>query len=450
MRHARLFAFSALFALSALAVSACVVDRSKYEFDDDKFDALRSGGTKATGGKKNGGGEGGEPSTSSGGRKNNGSGGVAGETGDDSGAGGAPQTVQTCLTGDLECNGKQLEICTGESYIAVGKPCEFVCANDQCTGVCAPGAHECVNETAQRVCDENGQWVTEPCDFACVGDQCGGVCAPGDRQCGNPDGGLIPVEVCDATGTWKGTTTICEACEDGQCTGGCSQGDTQCGTTEQGDPAVLTCPENGADWSEATITACENQACVDGACVGECRPTDTTCNGKIYRTCSATGTWSDTTCPFVCTEGVGCTGVCVPGTEMCDGNVVLRCTAQGTWEKHEVCGRDTPLCVHLSDIDKACGQCNPPKKGEANNFCYMDNVVTCTSKGMLSTLQDCSATVINGLCYAGACFNGKSCPASGVNGCVDKATGWVCPIKGKARAVCECDCSNGLSCAEGC
>lgn len=306
-----------------------------------------------------------------------------------------------------------------------------------------------MSEKTQRVCNDEGQWEVENCDFACVKDSCGGVCGPGDRQCGEPDSGLIPVEVCNASGAWKGTTTICQAsCEDGVCTGGCDEGDTQCGTTEQGDPSVLTCPSDGADWSDATETPCVNQACVEGACTGECRPTDKTCSGLKLRTCSATGTWTETNCPFVCSPTMGCLGICQPGSEKCEGDVVMRCNTLGAWEKFEVCEGEKPLCIHLSENDKACGQCNPPRDAEPVPFCSMATVVQCSEKGALELIKDCGRG--GELCAFGECFDPKLCPAAKINGCADERTGWGCASKGKPAEECSCDCSDGMSCAKGC
>lgn len=445
MKNVRFFGLSILLGGCSLLVSACVVDKSKYEFDDDKYDMLSSGGRKGGGGTSSGG-EGGD--TSSGGEGGDpASGGTAqaGGQGGETASGGASQS---CLTGDLECNGKQLEICTGTTRIAVGEPCPFVCAGDQCTGVCEPTAHECVSEKDQRVCNDEGQWELETCEFACVGGGCDGVCEPGDRQCGDPDAGLIPIEVCNAGGAWKGTATICENCEDGICVGDCDENDTQCGTTESGDPSVLTCPAGDGGWEEAIETPCVDQACVEGACVGECRPSNTTCSGRTFRTCSTAGAWTDVVCPFVCSSTMGCLGVCQPGTEKCDGDVVLQCNALGAWEKSEVCEGDTPLCVHLSETNKACGQCNPPQKGEEVLFCHMTSVVQCSERGLLEEVEHCGKD--GSLCYKGECFDSKVCPASGVDGCFDAGTGWTCATRGKPSDGCRCNCSSGVSCARGC
>jgi hypothetical protein len=432
MNRARFLAPLAL-ALSAglLGTWSCTVDSSRFIFDDDEFDKKNSGGTTGTGGKDSLGGEGGE--TASGGLS------ALGGQGGDASTGGSGVT---CPTSELECNGKQLEICTGSAWLPVGGPCQFVCKSDQCTGVCEPGASECVNELERRFCDDDGQWQVENCPNACIGTTCGGECQPGSFQCGTPDAGGTPIEVCNS-GNWAGTTTICESgCEDGVCTGECSEGDTQCGQTTEGQPAVVTCPQNG-DWKDATVTPCTDQACYQGACTGECLPGNKTCNGQTRRVCSTTGAWEDQTCDYVCTPN-GCIGECVPGAESCDGTTLLKCSEKGTWEAAEKCADRGLICVHLSETDKACGECNPDPD---RTYCSFNQARICNEKAEWQVEEDCGRS--EQLCTSGKCFDPKLCPGASLAGCFDKETGWTCPLKGKPAQKCDCDCTSGTSCGRG-
>lgn len=431
-----------LFMVCGSIGTSCAVNTKDLRFDDDEYDRIKN--EAATG---DGDGDGGHTGDGDG----DGSGGKIGMTGDGdgdrpggaTGSGGAVNVEPDCvMVGELQCDDKQVQVCSGEFFIDAGKPCEFLCLDGACTGSCEPGLSECVSETEQRACGTKGQWG-EPsqCTNVCVGDRCGGKCKPGARSCDESDATLKLL--CNSDGQWdsEGNCSVGD-CSDGACTS-CSGNETQCTADSQG---VQTC-ESG---SYGIPTDCKDQVCIDGGCTGECRPAlggnepQRSCvKGEPsiqLETCGADGNFgSASNCNFVCVQGSDpgkndtCGGVCKPGAQRCEGSVVFQCSDDGMTEKKvENCEDSGLSCLDLGGGSLGCGECTPGSTREPNNRCAQRIVQTC-EKGKWVNAQDCSKLLVIGknvsICYEGACVTGnEACDNSRdrAYGCLDDANKWTC------------------------
>jgi len=421
--------------LASAPFAACNVNTKDFTFDDDAYDEAKTGDGD---GDSNGG---------EGGTTGNGEGGLGGDTsnGDGDVEGGAPGTTrdvepECTMTGELNCDNRQIQVCTGEYFINAGQPCDFVCDAGACTGTCKPGSSECVSETEQRSCNQAGQWSeASECKNVCLGDACGGVCKPGSRSCDEDDTALKLL--CNAEGQWDsdGACSVGQ-CEDGACSA-CTGDETQCTTDST---AFQTC--DGSTYGEPV--ECKDQICLGGKCTGECRPA---LNGKDpqrrcaegkpstqLETCGADGTFgSASACNFVCVAGSdpgrndSCGGVCKPGEKRCDGGVLMQCASNGlSEEKIQDCSEKNLSCLDVGD-GLGCGECTPGGK-EPNNRCAQRMVQTC-ERGMWVDSDDCTnRLVIKGqvsVCYEGACTTGNTaCSKSDEKayGCMNDDSKWVC------------------------
>src|SRR5690242_6113035 len=129
--------------LGSLLGSSCVVDSSDLTFDDHEYQAaLGSGGGNNTGG------DGGDGSGSGGdaGGGNTNTGGLRGNVGTGGGAntGGMGGDSAVCAANAMQCNGRQVELCSGNQWIPIGGECPHACVDGVCTGMCVPGSDECV------------------------------------------------------------------------------------------------------------------------------------------------------------------------------------------------------------------------------------------------------------------------------------------------------------------
>lgn len=420
-----------LLSISGGSFAACSVDTDGLRFDDDAYDEA-----------KNGDGDGGQGGTTS-----SGDGDQGGSTGDGDGDGGDPGTTgdvepECTMTGELVCNDKQVQICTGEFFIDAGPACEFVCSDGACTGICKPGKSECVSETEQRSCDEAGQWgEASQCKNVCTDDACGGACKPGDRSCDGEDATLK--RVCNALGEWEpdGNCSVGE-CSDGACTS-CTGDETQCTPDSR---AMQSCE----DGSFGEPDECEDQVCLGGSCTGECRPAlggdepQRRCAAGSpstqLQTCGADGNFgAASACNFVCVPGSNpgkndaCGGVCKPGEQRCDGSILLACSSDGLKEeKVEDCSEKGLSCLDVGGGKLGCGECTPGNKDKPNNRCAQRVAQTCEG-GKWVDVRDCAKDTPPkfqvSICYDGECTTGTdACKRSreAAFGCYDADNKWVC------------------------
>lgn len=417
--------------------ASCTVDTKDLVFNDDEYDRLKNGdgdGDGGTAGTGDGDGDGGRSGDGDG----DGPGGAQG-------SGGSENIEPDCvMVGELQCDGNQVQVCSGEFFIDAGKPCEFVCLDGACTGSCKPGLTECLSETEQRACNTEGQWG-EPsqCANVCQGKACGGECKPGARSCDESDATLKLL--CNAEGQWaaEGNCSVGE-CSNGTCTS-CAGSETQCTADSK---AVQTCE----DGSYGEPTACTDQICIDGACTGECRPAldgdepqrrcvkaDT--SSTQLETCGADGTFGNASnCNFVCVPGSdpgkndSCGGICKPGQQRCDGSVLLQCSSDGQKEeKVENCADRNLACLDVGGGTMGCGECTPGSSKTPNNRCAQRIVQTCSKEAKWVDTEDCSKLTVIGknvnICYEGACITGnKACDNSRDKafGCFETTKKWIC------------------------
>lgn len=424
--------------LGSAPFAACNVNTKDFTFDDDAYEEAKT--SDGDGDGDNNGGQGGTTATGDGDL-----GGGSGD-GDGDGEGGDPGTTgdiepECTMTGELKCDDRQIQVCTGEYFINAGDACEFVCDKGTCTGTCKPGSSECLSETEQRSCNQMGQWSeASECKNVCLGDACGGVCKPGSRSCDDEDTSLKLL--CNAEGQWDpdGNCSVGQ-CEEGACTA-CTGDETQCTTDSTG---VQTCNGSTYDAPEE----CEDQVCLDGACTGECRPAlggsdpQRRCvagePSTQLETCGADGTFGSASgCNFVCVPGSdpgrndSCGGACKPGEKRCDGTVLMQCASNGlSEEKVEDCSEKSLSCLDIGGGNLGCGECTPGEK-EPNNRCAQRMVQTC-ERGMWVDSDDCTKYLVTlpnvSVCYDGQCTTGnKACDSSrgGAYGCWDAENKWVC------------------------
>jgi len=438
----RLVRAGVVLTLGSLLGSSCIVDTTDLTFDDDEYNAALGTGGQS----QNSGGIGGE----AGGVSTGGIGGLGGMGTSSGGMGGGDAL---CEETTMQCNGKQVEICSGNQWLAIGGPCPNACVGGTCTGVCDPGTDECVSTIQTQHCSDVGEWEADFCEFACVGGTCGGVCRPGDRGC-NGDTRTS----CADDGEWVDDPTECPGtCEAGVCVGACTLGDTQCSGDAE-NPSQVTCDDN--TWEESTVTPCDficDEA--TGECGGVCEPFTKNCaSGTTIQECGLDGEWGEATaCQFVCVEGDedACGGSCVPGTHMCSGTAIHTCNANGAWVEDTTCSGETPVCLEATPGQPACVECAPGAK-----MCSPteNSLLTCGSDGFWP--REGSACPIKGegsLCWkdsrgGAACIPVPdiTCPAiclkgSCPMGCIDSGRRWGC-VSGKVTAS---DCTLGETCDSG-
>ena len=116
-----------------------------------------------------------------------------------------------------------------------------------------------------------------------------------------------------------------------------------------------------------------------------CTPGTTVCVGTSVQTCSPSGAWVISACPFSCVAGA-CIGICVPGATQCSGNTPQVCTTSGAWQN---AGSACSGCYTCSAATGAC---------VANTGASCDDGNACTS---------------GETCHAGVCTGGTTvtCPA---------------------------------------
>lgn len=366
-----------------LVAASCSIDTSQFEFDDDKFEELQDDEDDAPGA---------------------GMGGMGGEGGIE---------PEDCTGTELRCDGKQVQVCTGDTWLDVGGPCEFACVDGTCTGSCVPGSTECVSNVSAQICSETGEWETSFCQFACVDDACGGECKPGMRQCGGD--GELDRERCDDGGSWISEGTCDSQCTDGVCTGSCTNGDTQCiGDAEH--PQQVTCASGSWDPADGAIATDCDYVCVEGECSGVCTPGDTRCapgspsTGR--QTCTSVGQWGATSqCQYVCSGDGECTGTCKPGDLRCKDGELQACNNTGNWTVKANCEKENLSCINFGEGRFDCAECTP-----RTARCDNASRVSCNEKGYWEESEEC-----DGVCYRASCWRDEEvCKAhpSEAKGCL--------------------------------
>jgi len=402
--------------LGSLLASSCVVDKSGFVFDDDQFEeAQGTGGSDASGGQGGQGGQGSGGETSA-------SGGLGGETSTGGAGTGGMGGGSFCEPNAMQCNEQQVELCSGDQWIAIGGPCPNACVDGLCTGVCSPGADECLSSIQTQQCNDVGEWEDEFCEFACVGGTCGGVCRPGDRDC-TGDMRIL----CGDDGQWVDQDTCPGDCEAGVCVGACTAGTYQCGGDAE-NPVEIEC--NGTSWETSEETPC-NFICEEatGRCGGDCLPFSSECaTGTSVRTCDSTAHWGEPVqCDYICDPNTdACGGECDPGDERCYDDTVETCDETGNWTTTTTCSDTTPVCLEQGGVPK-CVECTP-----RTTMCHpnANQVLTCTNDGAWPNGGEaCPGTgKFATVCFAGVCEGiGTVCDASlKKRGCIDTNTRWFC------------------------
>lgn len=235
-----------------------------------------------------------------------------------------------CNDGDMECQGKNLQVCDGRVWKAE-ESCDLACISessgaDHCAEDCLPGVSDCVDATSRRTCKNDGSWASaETCMVACIdsGDQdfCAPACAPGARRCSGTSG---QYQQCSAQGTWPSQSSACLS---------------------------------------------PTPACIGSGQCAACDPNTyaPSCNGATLRSCSTAGTLVDTPCTDACVVVGGSAGCrdCSPGATRCQDGNAYACSAQGTWPSSpsQTCGAngcygDVPSahCGDCAEGDTACTQ----------------------------------------------------------------------------------------------
>jgi len=408
------------FGLGSLLASSCVVDTSGLIFDDDAYQA-------ALGGE---GGEGGVGPGSGGVHALGGGGGLGGET-SSGGIMNLGGSGPVCTNSEMRCEGKQVELCTGNDWLAIGGECPNACVNGLCVGVCNPGSDACLSSIETQHCNAVGEWEPEFCEFACVDGACGGVCRPGDRGCSTENAAVR--QLCLDTGEWEDQETCPGECDLGVCVGACTLGDKQCGG-DTGHPVSITCDD--VDWESSTPTDCPficDEA--SGECGGECVPFSAQCaSSTSVEVCDSTAVYGEPVpCDYVCVEeDKACGGECKPGTKRCNGTSIETCGDDGMWAGTSTCSGSEPICLEATPGEPACVACAPGAKKCAPSA---NQVLTCSESGSWpATGSTCKSSKLGGstVCWAGACEDTTEvCPTICLKGgcpkgCGDADTRWYC------------------------
>lgn len=290
--------------------------------------------------------------------------------------------------------------------------------------LCAPGGVRCDQNTVVR-CEEAGRTrLEETCPFVCEDGACTGSCTPKTLRCDAQDR-----ERCNESGDWETIEKCPSVCTPAGCQTACIEGSRQCSGM-----ALMRCT-SGTFIEETTC----GFICDQGVCIGECLPGSKACTSGDAVSCGADGMWMEPKeCSNTCADGA-CTGVCDPGTKRCAGTTAFQvCSANGQWGMNESCGG-------LACYDGKCtGLCSPG----ASRCSGSSSVQTCEAKGEWGTAMACPNQVcIDDRC-TGACTPGlhRCDPTNSahVQTCSDEAqweAGSACPFGACRDGVCTGECT---------
>jgi len=270
-----------------------------------------------------------------------------------------PVDTNCSVSGEVRCNGQQVEVCTQDLIWTFQKDCtslDMICQQGECIsenpGECTPGEKSCKNNTEVLICGTTGQWegLFDCGDFQqiCQDGQCVAT-ADGDEDpvdTGDCSNGAVRcigniVFVCQS-GDWQQQEDCGDSyrvCSEGICT--CTAGEKKCDADN-----LQTCISNS--WQTTTNCAQQDETCYEGACA--CRNDSYRCQGTVRQYCY-NHDWNYDTydCAeddYVCYEG-DCV-VCYGDMKKCDGDYVYFCEIDdywgNNWEYEQDCSNDGKVC----------------------------------------------------------------------------------------------------------
>jgi hypothetical protein len=196
-------------------------------------------------------------------------------------------------------------------------------------------------------------------------------------------------------------------CTDGACTGGCTPGASRCNGN-----ILQTCGADGLPADQVCPYVClDGQGGAPSACAGVCVPGTSACDASgSAETCSATGDWMVSPCPFLCTDG-RCTGSCKPGDLRCDGTTPERCGDDGAWKSGTAC----PVVCSGGECTDGCTP--------GAHQCTGTVPETCDGSGRWQAGARCPFVCAGGVCGGSCVPGGTQCAAGNLQTC-DASGAW--------------------------
>jgi len=327
-----------------------------------------------------------------------------------------PSDTTCSVSGDVRCNGDQVEVCSSGLTWTFLKDCAsqyLVCQQGVCvpdgtdgdsSGNCTPGEKTCTNNTKVSICGTSGEWedLLDCADYQqiCQSGECMG-CAAGAVRC-NP-AAPAEVEKCDRNGEWifyRDCSSDDKTCDLGACVGGTVDGDEADGDVVEQDPELVgdVCNDS-TPCTDSSMYCFKEEEQTDGICIKYCDlenncPSGYTCDTATFTCIGISG---------YCVSG----GQCMAGREFCDmisgqdyGLCKPYCYLPG-----EACPVGTKCCLQDS-IDSDCagrdGKCISTQ-GQCSS-CYSD--FDCGSMAYCEKI-----TGQNIGCCKPKCSNDDDCPA---------------------------------------